>query len=180
METEEQVVLVDGDDHAVGTMGKIQAHREGQLHRALSVFVFNNEGELLLQKRADSKYHSPGLWTNTSCSHPRPGENIADAASRRLAEEMGMSCALTFVFSFTYRSELDQGMIEHEIDHVFVGRTDDVPEPDSSEVSDWAYADLEEIRNQIETTPDRFTSWFPLCFERVIENISGSLQHKPS
>jgi isopentenyl-diphosphate delta-isomerase len=125
----EHVVLVDAFDNDIGTMGKMEAHQVGALHRAFSVFVFNSSGELLLQRRAIDKYHSGNLWTNTCCSHPRAGEPTLDAAHRRLREEMGMACDLTDMFSFTYRTEFDDGLIEHEIDHVFVGYSDEAPNP---------------------------------------------------
>ncbi len=166
---EERVVLVDSDDRPVGEMDKLQAHREGVLHRAISVFVFNSEGELLLQRRAPGKYHSGGLWTNTCCSHPRPGEPVSKAATRRLQEEMGMACDLEPRFAFVYRSELDGGLVEHEFDHVFVGTSDSEPVPDPAEVSEWRYASPEAIRHELEERPDRFTTWFRLCFESAVE-----------
>ena len=168
-EREERVVLVDSDDRVLGEMEKLLAHRTGSLHRALSVFVFNGRGELLLQRRSPEKYHSGGLWTNTCCSHPRPGEAVSDAAVRRLEEEMGMECPLEHRFAFVYRSELDRGLIEHEFDHVFVGHSDAEPDPDPSEVSEWRYAPVETIRSELADDPARFTSWFRICFESAVE-----------
>jgi isopentenyl-diphosphate delta-isomerase len=166
---EERVVLVDSDDRVLGEMEKLLAHRTGRLHRALSVFVFNSRGELLLQQRSLGKYHSGGLWTNTCCSHPRPGEAVQDAAVRRLGEEMGLQCPIEHRFAFVYRSELDHGLIEHEFDHVFIGHSDAEPEPDPSEVSDWRYASAESIRSELIQDPGRFTSWFRICFESAVE-----------
>jgi isopentenyl-diphosphate delta-isomerase len=167
----ERVVLVDQFDNDIGTMDKLEAHQVGALHRAFSVFVFNGAGDLLLQRRAAHKYHSGSLWTNTCCSHPRPGEAAIDAAHRRLQEEMGMVCHLAHSFTFTYRSEFDDGLIEHEIDHVFVGYSDDHPDPVPSEVLAVRYTAPDIIRREIRETPEIFTTWFQLCFERVIDDI---------
>jgi isopentenyl-diphosphate delta-isomerase len=165
--TEEQVILVDTDDREIGVMEKMAAHREGKLHRALSVFIFNSEGKWLLQKRAAGKYHSGGLWTNACCSHPRPGEENATAAVRRLEEEMGLTCKLKFLFSFVYRAEVGDELIEHELDHVFAGTTDSVPTVDPHEVSDWSFYTTEELAIHLKETPERFTKWFQLIFARV-------------
>lgn len=173
---EERVVLVDSDDRPVGELEKMQAHREGLLHRALSVFVFNGNGELLLQRRAHGKYHSGGLWTNTCCSHPRPGEPVGDAAARRLREEMGMDCNLAPRFAFVYRSELDDGLVEHEFDHVFLGTSEAEPDPNPAEVLEWRYVSPDEIRHELERNPGRFTSWFRICFESAVEAAPGKSQ----
>lgn len=165
--TEEQVILVDADDRETGVMGKMAAHREGKLHRAISVFIFNSEGKWLLQKRAAMKYHSGGLWTNACCSHPRPGEETETAAVRRLEEEMGLSCDLKFHFSFTYRAEVGDELIEHELDHVFMGVTDAVPKVNPNEASDWSFFTTEEVAVHLHETPERFTTWFRMIFERV-------------
>ncbi|MFT5141456.1 MAG: isopentenyl-diphosphate delta-isomerase [Rhodothermales bacterium] len=170
MNSVERVVLVDKDDVPVGEMEKMEAHRLGVLHRAISVFVFDRKGDMLLQRRAAVKYHSPGLWTNTCCSHPRPNEDVQDAASRRLGEEMGLACELHRRFSFTYRAEFEGGLIEHELDHVFVGRSDDVPRPHPDEVSDWRYASVPQVRSEMELHPERFTPWFRICFERAVSD----------
>lgn len=163
----EQVVLVDESDNEIGLMPKLEAHQRGLLHRAFSVFVYNSAGELLLQRRADEKYHSPGLWSNTCCSHPRKGETAADAARRRLHEEMGMECPLNEAFSFTYRSEFANGLIEHEFDHVFFGSTDELPQPNSAEVSGWKYVSEADLAGDIEENPDSYTEWLKIVFGRV-------------
>jgi isopentenyl-diphosphate Delta-isomerase len=168
---EEYVILVDPDDRAVGKMEKIQAHLEGVRHRAFSVFIFNTSGELLLQKRAMDKYHSAGLWTNTCCSHPRPGEHTADAARRRLQEEMGMSCDLEDVFSFTYRSEFDDGLIEYEIDHVFIGYSNKGPQINPEEVEDSKFVSPAAVQDAILASPELYTTWFRLSFEQVMSVI---------
>lgn len=169
--TEEQVILVDAKDREVGLMGKMAAHREGKLHRAISVFIFNSEGRWLLQKRSQGKYHSAGLWTNACCSHPRAGEDTSTAAVRRLEEEMGLSCDLKFLFSFTYRAEVGDELIEHELDHVFVGTTDAVPNVNPHEASDWSFFTTEEVALHLKETPERFTKWFQMIFERVRSSV---------
>lgn len=163
----EHVVLVDRGDRQVGAMEKLEAHRRGLLHRAISVFVFNGRGELLLQRRAPGKYHSAGLWTNTCCSHPRPGEDIEAAAVRRLREEMGLVCRLEYGFSFIYQSTLDSGLIEHELDHVFIGWSDDSPIPDPVEVSEWRYAMPSAIHDELARNNGDYTTWFRICFDRA-------------
>ena len=160
-------MLVDEQDNELGIMEKMQAHREGKLHRAISVFIFNSENKLLLQKRAEDKYHSPSLWTNTCCSHPYPDESPETAAVRRLEEEMGLECKLEPVFNFTYRAEFENHLTEHEFDHVFFGTTDAVPRPNPLEVSDWKYEDMEQIEKQLKKNPLHFTVWFMLIFEQV-------------
>lgn len=142
----------------------MQAHREGKLHRAISVFIFNSKGELLLQQRAARKYHSSLLWTNTCCSHPYPGETTIDAANRRLRQEMGMSCPLTEAFSFIYRAELDNNLTEHELDHVFVGQCDDVPVLNTEEAESWKYSSIPDLEKEIAAHPGQFTEWFKICF----------------
>lgn len=163
----EFVILVDENDSETGTMEKMEAHRKGELHRAVSVFILNAEGKWLLHKRATTKYHSGGLWTNACCSHPRPGEDTATAAVRRLNEEMGLSCDLKFLFSFQYRAEVGDELVEHELDHVFIGRTTASPTVDPAEASDWSFFTAEEIAGHIRDTPERFTTWFRMIFERV-------------
>jgi len=158
----EQVLLVDHDDRVIGTMEKMEAHQKGLLHRAFSVLLFNDEGKILLQKRAAHKYHSAGLWTNTCCSHPQPNEKIEEAASRRLREEMGIHAQPTFAYKFIYKTSLDHELIEHEYDHVFLGSFNDVPSINQNEVADWKYADIEWIKRYIIEHPDRYTYWFKM------------------
>ena len=162
------LILVDENDKAIGTIGKTEAHLKGLLHRAFSVFIFNSKGELLLQKRAKNKYHSGGLWTNTCCSHPTPGENTMHAATRRLEEEMKIVTPLKFLRSFQYKSFLDNGLIENEIDHVFYGISDEVPDPDPNEVSDWKYTNPEELISEVKKNPGLYTSWLKICIDRNI------------
>jgi isopentenyl-diphosphate delta-isomerase len=166
---EELVILVDQDDRETGVMEKIQAHREALLHRAFSVFVFNSKGELMLQQRALGKYHSPGLWTNTCCSHPRPGEDTEAAAHRRLQEEMGFDCTLAKIFHFTYKAPFDNNLTEHEVDHVFVGFSDTLPVINPEEVESYRFATLNDITVEMAENPELFTVWFQIAFERVAE-----------
>lgn len=161
----EQLILVDAHDRELGVKEKIEAHIEGALHRAFSIFVFDSEKRLLLQKRANSKYHSGGLWSNTACGHPRPGETTLEAARRRLREEMGFDCDLCEAFEFLYRVELDGALIEHEYDHVFFGAHEGVPAPDPSEVEDWRWVTMEELRLQLTEEPERFSYWLKAAVE---------------
>lgn len=164
-----RVVLVDEDDRPTGTADKLRAHSEGWLHRALSVFVFDADGRLLLQQRNGDKYHSGGLWSNTCCSHPYPDEPPAAAAQRRLQEEMGFSCDLTSVLHFTYQAPVGNGLTEHEYDHVFAGRVDEVAiRPDPDEVSDWTWVPVSTLRANLAAHPSRYTVWFRRLFESVI------------
>jgi isopentenyl-diphosphate delta-isomerase len=163
----EYVLLVDEQDNEIGVMEKMQAHEEALLHRAISVFIFNDKDQLLLQKRAAEKYHSPLLWTNTCCSHPRPGELLADAAHRRLYEEMNMACELSYEFSFIYKAVLDQGLTEHEFDHVFFGSSNVAPVPNPAEVADWKYLSIADIETEIAAGPDQYTSWFKLMLDKI-------------
>ncbi|TNE54512.1 MAG: isopentenyl-diphosphate Delta-isomerase [Bacteroidetes bacterium] len=157
---EEQLILVDREDREIGTMPKMEAHRKGLLHRAFSVFVFNERDELLIHQRAKGKYHSPGLWTNTCCSHPRKSEGTKEAAKRRLMEEMGFECELKQGFSFIYRADLGNGLIEHELDHVFVGRWNGVPAPNAEEVAQVRWLKIPELLDEIQEEPERYTYWF--------------------
>ena len=175
---DEQVVLVDEKDAEIGLMPKQEAHEKGLLHRAFSVFIFNTRGEILLQQRASSKYHSPGLWSNSCCSHPREGEQVSAAAVRRLKEEMGMSCDLRHAFHFIYRAELDNSLIEHELDHVFFGITDTLPQINEQEVHAWKYMAPELLSRDIQNNPENYTAWLKIVFERVIEYRKG--HHLPS
>ncbi len=163
----EHVILVDKEDKPLGLMEKMEAHEKGLLHRAFSVFVFNEKNELLLQRRAFSKYHSGGLWTNTCCSHPRENESVEQAAIRRLNEEMGFHCEVKNIFSFVYKAVLDNELTEHELDHVLVGKYELAPVPNPEEVCDWKYINLKELEEDMEINPDNYTIWFQLIFKRV-------------
>ena len=158
------VILVDENDNELGLMEKLKAHRKGVLHRAFSVFLLNNSNQLLLQKRALSKYHSPGLWTNTCCSHPRDNETIIEAANRRLAEEMGISSSMKPLLSFIYKAEFDNGLIEHEFDHVVVGSFIGDPIINQLEVCDWKWEDLDLLKKKLNTNPNDYTEWFKIIF----------------
>ncbi|MCR5013737.1 MAG: isopentenyl-diphosphate Delta-isomerase, partial [Bacteroidales bacterium] len=149
----EQVVLVDEQDHEIGIMEKLAAHIVPRLHRAFSIFIFNSKGELLLQQRALSKYHSPGLWTNTCCSHPREGEDLEHATARRLQEEMGMSCEMHEVFTFIYKAPVGLGLTEHEYDHVWFGNSDEAPIINREEVESWKYMSLDDIAEDMRRHP---------------------------
>ncbi len=161
------MILVDKDDNQTGVMEKMEAHRKAALHRAFSIFVFNSQGQLMIQQRALHKYHSPGLWTNTCCSHPRPGETTLDAAHRRLIEEMGFDCDLNEVFHFTYKASFSNNLTEHEIDHVFFGVYDSIPALNSDEVSSYRMVSLNEIAKEMSDNPEMFTIWFRVAFDRV-------------
>ena len=165
----ENVVLVDEKDNSIGLMEKMEAHQKAVLHRAFSIFIFNSKHELLLQQRAFSKYHTPGLWTNTCCSHPRDGESLEDATKRRLMEEMGMQCEIREVFSFIYKAEVGQGLIEHELDHVFIGISDDTPIINSAEVESWKYDTVDNICEDIAQHPDNYTVWFKIAIEEIVK-----------
>lgn len=163
----ERVILVDARDNAIGTADKLDAHREGRLHRAFSVFVFNHRGEMLLQRRAKGKYHSGGLWSNTCCSHPRPGEATAEAAKRRLSEEMGFSCALDTVSAIVYRADVGNGLVEYEYDHLLVGRWSGSPDPDPGEVEDWRWIATDTLLVEVAKHPRRFTYWFRVALQEL-------------
>ena len=163
----EEVILVDERDNQIGTMEKMEAHRQGRLHRAFSVLLYNSAGEILLQKRASNKYHSAGLWTNTCCSHPLPGEKIEDAAARRLKEEMGIDLRPTYSYTFLYKAALDKNLTEHELDHVFVGTFDGKPNVNASEVDDWKFVSTDWLRDDMKRNPGNYTAWFKIIMERV-------------
>ena len=171
----EKVILVDKNDNEVGAMEKQEAHVKGLLHRAFSVFIFNDKNELLLQRRAVNKYHSGGLWTNTCCSHPRQNEKTEDAAKRRLLEEMGMRSTLKKQFDFVYKAKLDNNLYEHEFDHVFFGFTNDLPIINPEEVEDYTYKTLEDIGNEMKTIPDKYTEWFKICFREVVNSHRNTI-----
>jgi isopentenyl-diphosphate Delta-isomerase len=166
---EERVVLVDRDDVEMGTAPKLEAHRTGVLHRAFSVFVFDGHGRMLLQRRAEGKYHCGGLWTNAACGHPRPGEATADAAARRLAEEMGFTCPLERRTQLLYRADVGGGLVENELDHVFVGEFRGDPVPDPAEVDGWRWVTAPDLRAELAHAPERFTPWFRLLVEEVLD-----------
>lgn len=164
-----QVIVVNDQDHPVGVMEKMDAHRRPVLHRAFSVFIFNTRGEMLLQQRADDKYHSASLWTNACCSHPQPGEQTLAAASRRLFEEMGFSAPLKEAFSFIYNAEVGNGLFEYEFDHVFAGVYDGTIQPDLDEVKDFCFKSMDVIHDDIRMHPWQYTAWFRIAFPQVEE-----------
>jgi isopentenyl-diphosphate delta-isomerase len=166
-----EVVLVDEHDSPIGTMEKMEAHKQGVLHRAFSVFLFNDKGEMLLQRRALEKYHSPGLWTNTCCSHPMQYEPVELAANRRLMEEMGMQCALTKAFDFIYKAELENDMIEHEFDHVFLGFTGQNPNINLAEVCEWKWLPLYDVYIDVQLNPSKYTEWFKIALPEVMAHV---------
>ncbi|MDU1414070.1 MAG: isopentenyl-diphosphate Delta-isomerase [Clostridium sp.] len=167
----EEVILVDTNDSEIGKMEKMQAHIEGRLHRAFSIFVFNSKGEFLLQQRENGKYHSGGLWTNTCCSHPRVGEDIKEAVHRRLKEEMGFDCDLSEKKTFLYHAKFDNDLIEHELDHIFIGYYNGVPIPNKEEVENWKWISTNDLKKELEAEPDKFTYWFKFSIEDVLAII---------
>ena len=164
------VILVDAQDNELGVMEKLQAHQEGKLHRAFSIFIFNNKNELLLQQRALSKYHSGGLWTNTCCSHPSPNETILDAAQRRLFEEMGISCDLKIINHFIYQSDFENGLKEYEFDYIIIGQSNDVPLINKDEVANYKWQSIAEIENDIILNPTHYTAWFKIALQKKFVN----------
>lgn len=170
----ENVILVDEQDNELGVMEKMEAHLQALLHRAVSVFIVNSKGEWLLQQRNINKYHSKGLWSNTCCSHPRQGESSLEAANRRLFEEMGLESSISEIFHFSYKEELEKGLTENELDHVFFGISDDIPVPNPVEVQNWKYIAFDELKNDIEANPDHYTVWFKKITDRVNSFV---LQH---
>ena len=168
----EEVVLVDELDNPVGVMEKMQAHREGKLHRAFSVFIFNDKGEMLLQQRALNKYHSAGLWTNACCSHPKPNETTENAAIRRLNEELGFETTLEKLFDFTYKASFENGLTEYEFDHVFSGVYNGEININKAEVQDVCYRPVAEIESNLKSHPQKFTEWFKIAFPLVKKSLS--------
>ncbi|WP_369047545.1 isopentenyl-diphosphate Delta-isomerase [Tenacibaculum sp. UWU-22] len=168
----EQVILVDQQDNPIGLMEKIEAHEKALLHRAFSVFIFNDKNELMLQQRAAEKYHSPLLWTNTCCSHQRDGETNIEAGKRRLQEEMGFSCELTEVFSFIYKAPFDNGLTEHELDHVMVGRFNGEPAINLKEVEAYKWMTLADVKKNIDQHPELYTEWFKIIFKKSYTKIA--------
>lgn len=168
---EENVILVNESDEPIGVMPKMEAHQKAVLHRAFSVFIFNSEGKLMLQQRALHKYHSPGLWTNTCCSHQRLGESNLEAGNRRLFEEMGMEVDLEELFSFIYKAPFDNGLTEHELDHVMIGYSEQSPVINKEEVEDWKWMGMDNIKTDINTQPEAYTAWFKIIFDRVHSHL---------
>ena len=168
----EKVILVDQSDNKIGLMDKMEAHEKGILHRAFSVFIFNKSNELMLQKRAHSKYHSPGLWTNTCCSHQRDDESNIEAGKRRLFEEMGFTTDLAETTSFIYRAAFDNDLIEHELDHILIGSYENSPNINKTEVDSWKWMQLEDIKEDIEISPNNYTVWFKIIFQKYYEYIN--------
>tara|TARA_B100000809_G_C15067698_1_gene504778 strand:- start:692 stop:1216 length:525 start_codon:yes stop_codon:yes gene_type:complete len=169
---EEHVILVNDKDEQIGTMPKLEAHEKAALHRAFSVFVFNDQNELMLQQRAKHKYHSPLLWTNTCCSHQRDGESNLQAGKRRLMEEMGFVVDLKETISFIYKAPFDNGLTEHEYDHVMVGHSNDEPMVNPDEVEAWKWMPLENVKGDIELHPELYTEWFKIIFDKFYEHIN--------
>jgi isopentenyl-diphosphate delta-isomerase len=174
----EEVILVDTQDNEIGVMEKMEAHHKGLLHRAFSIFIFNSNGEILLQKRASEKYHSGGLWSNTCCSHPRKGESTLGAANRRLVEEMGMKAKLTQAFSFTYRAELDKDLIEHELDHVFIGYSNELPQINLDEVESYCYVSPELLQMGLEKHENDYTEWLKICFNELMNHLTKNISYE--
>lgn len=168
---EEKVILVNEIDEPIGLMPKMEAHEKGLLHRAFSVFVFNDKNELMLQQRALSKYHSPGLWTNTCCSHQREGESNIEAGKRRLQEEMGFTTNLKDTMAFIYKAPFDNGLTEHEFDHILVGNFNDLPDLNPEEVSAWKWIKLEDVQKDMKNHPGRYTEWFKIIFDKYYQSI---------
>jgi isopentenyl-diphosphate delta-isomerase len=171
----EQLILVDAEDQEVGVGEKLQTHLDGALHRAFSIFVFDARKRLLLQKRARTKYHSGGLWSNTACGHPRPGEATITAARRRLREEMGFECELHQAFGFLYRKELDNRLVEHEYDHVFVGEFNGEPSPDVTEVEAWRWLSMKQLRRNLCERPLEYSYWLSVAINRQEWTVLNAL-----
>jgi len=165
----DEVVLVNEKDEPTGVMEKMEVHQKGLLHRAFSVFIFDSGGRMLLQQRAAKKYHGAHLWTNACCSHPYPGETVEDAAQRRLQEELGFTTPLQKIFCFTYHAHVENGLIEHEFDHVFAGEYEDVIYPNPHEVSHYAFVTIQQVKNDMQLFPERFTSWFKIAIPQIEE-----------
>jgi len=168
---EEHVILVDELDNEIGTMPKLEAHQKNQLHRAFSVFIWNSKNEMLLQKRASGKYHSPNLWTNACCSHPRQNESTINAAHRRLQEEIGITTKLTHSFQFIYQVAFENNLFENELDHVFIGKYDATPALNLDEVSEYRWVRMEDLQKEIEQAPSTFTYWF----KYIIDNYPSKI-----
>jgi len=176
----DEIILVNEFDEPVGTMEKMEAHRKAVLHRAFSIFIFNTKGEMLLQKRASQKYHSGGLWTNACCSHPRPGEETLDAAIRRLKEEMGFDVPLKKIFDFSYKAEFENGLTEFEFDHVFAGEYNGIIKTNPEEVSDYCYKNITDVKESLQSHPQKYTAWFHLAFPKIEQWLSKKNNLVPS
>lgn len=172
----EYVILVDENDRETGICEKLEAHQKGLLHRAFSIFLFNKKGEYLLQQRADEKYHTPGLWSNTCCSHPRPDEKMEDALKRKLFQELGISAQVEKAFDFMYRAEFDNGLIENELDHVYFGEYSEKPNPNPEEVQAWKYISYEEIKAEMAQDEAKFTPWFKLVLDKVHQHYKKMIK----
>ncbi len=166
------VVLVDENDNPIAEMDKLAAHEKGYLHRAFSIFIFNNNGELLLQQRANHKYHGAGLWTNTCCSHPQWEEDVKSSAIQRLNYEMGMQCDIKWVYSFIYNERVENNLIEHELDYVFVGYSEESPVLNRDEVQDYKWMEVKKILSDIEHNPTHYTIWFKYAFPELLSKIN--------
>ena len=169
---EEKVILVNENDEQIGVMPKLEAHEKAVLHRAFSVFILNHKQELMLQQRAHHKYHSPGLWTNTCCSHQREGETNVQAGTRRLQEEMGFTTSLRETISFIYKAPFDNGLTEHELDHVLIGHYELPPVVNPEEVADWKWMSIEDVKDDIDKHPDDYTAWFKIIFDKFYTHIA--------
>lgn len=174
MDSKEYVILVDKNDQEIGLKEKQEAHVNPELHRAFSVFIFNDKNELMLQQRALTKYHSPGLWTNTCCSHPRQGEKTNEAAHRRMIEEMGFDCDFEEAFSFIYKADVGGGLTEHEFDHVFIGYSETKPKVNNEEVNEWKYMSMKDIRDDMDKKSENYTRWFQIAFDEVERHLNAS------
>lgn len=170
---ENEIILVDENDNEIGVGEKLEVHKSGKLHRAFSIFIFNLSGQLLIQKRASNKYHSGGLWSNTCCSHPRPGEGLEMAVHARLREEMGFDCELKEIYKFIYKVRFDNGLTEHECDHVFIGKSDAVPVLNAEEAEDWKWADPRWLSADMKDNPIGYTYWFKMSLDDVLANIKA-------
>ena len=170
------IILVDEQDMEIGRMEKMEVHQKALLHRAFSVFIFNNKAEMLLQKRAEKKYHSGGLWTNACCSHPQPGEDTLTSATKRLQEEMGFNTSLHKAFCFIYKASFDNGLTEYEYDHVFIGNFNGSIRPDPNEVSDYCFKSMDEIRSSLHSHPYHFTEWFKIAFPKLEKDYTKHLE----
>ncbi|RFC55725.1 isopentenyl-diphosphate Delta-isomerase [Brumimicrobium aurantiacum] len=166
-----EVVLVDENDRVLGTMEKLKAHQDGLLHRAFSVVIFNDKNEMLIHKRASDKYHCGGLWTNTCCSHPRLEETVKEGALRRMNEEMGFTTSIHYIGQFIYKTAFENGLTEHELDHLFVGRFNGEPKPNPEEVEDFRYVTIDELKADIEKHPENYTVWFKEIVDKYLTEL---------